>query len=154
VATCALTSCGSRHLAFRADDSLRISAPQELQRVELPVRIVWRAADRSHAALTGRGPFFAVFVDRPPVAAGSSLRTLVDDTCRRTPNCPDLTWFADRFVFVTGEKSVTIETVPADVTGTRTGADHTHRVTVVRVGPDGVRLDEAVASVEFAVVKA
>jgi hypothetical protein len=148
-----LTGCARDHIALRADTSIHINAPRELDRVRLPVTINWAAKGASVAKdLTSAGPFYAVFVDRPPIRAGTSLRSLIDDDCRKQPGCPDLSWFAERFVFVTGDLNLTLPTVPADATGTRTGADHTHRVSIVRVDANGVRLNEAVASVEFAVV--
>lgn len=147
-----LSACASDHIALRADTSIRIQAPRELERVRLPVTIDWASGGAApERDLSGAGPFYAVFVDRPPIRAGTSLRSIIDDDCRKQAGCPDLSWYAERFVFVTGDAKLTLATVPADATGTRTGADHTHRVSVVRVNANGVRLNEAAASVEFAV---
>jgi hypothetical protein len=123
-----------------------------MQRVALPVTVRWKADGvRAAPDLHGPGPFFAVFVDRPPVAAGTGLRKLLDDDCRAKPHCPDQTWLADHDVYVTGEPTITLARLPVP-TGTRTGADNTHRVTVVLIGQDGVRVDESAAAVEFQVV--
>ena len=150
-AIAALGACRTDDIALRADDRLAIQRPAEMSRVALPVTVRWKADGiRIGKDLTGPGPFFAVFVDRPPVAAGTGLRTLIDDECRETRGCPDLAWFAERNVYVTNEPEVTISRLQ-DVSGTRLGPDGSHRLTVVLIGADGVRLDEAAASVEFEV---
>jgi hypothetical protein len=148
-----LAGCASDHVAFRTDEGLRIAAPGELERVRLPVTVSWTGPGPATGGdLKGKGPFYAVFVDRPPVRAGTSLRTLVDGDCRKQPGCPDLAWFAERFVFVTADRGITLPAVPAEASAARVGADHSHRVAVVRVDGNGVRVDEAVAAVEFTVV--
>jgi hypothetical protein len=146
-----LSACRTDDLALRADDRLAIQRPGAMEQVELPLTVRWKADGvRPRKDLRGDGPFFAVFVDRAPVPAGTGLRTLVDDDCRGTRGCPDLSWFADRNVYVTGEPSVTIRSL-TPVAGSRVGADNAHRVTVVLIGEDGVRVDESAASVEFEV---
>jgi hypothetical protein len=153
VAACAavLGACRTDDIALRADDRLHIQQPAAMSRVLLPVTVRWKADGiRIGKDLTGPGPFFAVFVDRPPVAAGTGLRTLIDDDCRHLRGCPDLAWFAERNVYVTNEPEVTITTL-RDVSGARLGPDGAHRLTVVLIGEDGVRLDEAATSVEFQV---
>jgi hypothetical protein len=155
VVALATAGCRTDHLAFRADDSLSIQFPTPQQRVRLPVNVAWRATGvRPGHTLTGNGPFFAVFLDRAPIAAGSSLKSLVDDDCRKARACPSLGWFADRHVYITGDTSLKLTAVPDASTGTRTEADDTQRIVVVRISPDGVRLDDTAASVEFAVVRA
>ena len=149
-----LAGCRSDDLALRAEDGLAIERPGEMESVELPVTVRWRAEGvRPRADLTGPGPFFAVFVDRAPVPAGTGLRTLMDDDCREDPDCPDLAWFAERDIYITGEPSITLRRLPQVGSGTRTGADNAHRVTVVKIGGDGVRIDEAASTVEFEVVE-
>jgi hypothetical protein len=149
-----LAGCRTEHLALRTGDRLSIQRPDDMERVALPVTVRWKAGGvKSSKDLRGPGPFFAVFVDRPPVAAGTGLRTLVDSDCRTTKGCPDLSWFADRNVYVTGEPSVTIRSL-SPVGGSRVGADNAHRLTVVLIGEDGVRVDESAASVEFEVAGA
>ena len=149
----AATGCRTTDLAFRASDRLEFLAPDEMARVQLPVVLRWRADGvREREDLTGDGPFFALFVDRPPIPAGSGLATLVGDECDRRPGCPDHEWFAERDVYVTGQKTITLTQVP-DTGSTRTGADGTHRVTAVLIGQDGLRIDEQVAAIEFQVVE-
>jgi hypothetical protein len=126
--------------------------PAEMERVSLPVTLRWSADVRPRADLKGDGPFFAVFVDRAPVAAGTGLRKILDDDCRKQRGCPDQAWLADHNVYVTGKPEVTITRIdPAG--GARVGADDTHRATVVLIDGDGVRVDESAASVEFEVAE-
>jgi hypothetical protein len=147
----ALAGCSTSDLALRSDDAFAIQRPDPMERVALPVTVRWKADGVPVSKnLQGPGPFYAVFVDRPPVARGTGLRTLIDDECRARTSCPDLAWFADHNVYVTGEPSVTITTLHP-VGGTRVGADDAHRLTVVLIGEDGVRIDERAASVEFEV---
>ncbi|MBV9935367.1 MAG: hypothetical protein JO367_13780, partial [Actinobacteria bacterium] len=74
-----LSGCASHALVATADNRLSMVQPHELQRVRLPVTIAWKARDvKATTNLTGDGPFFAVFVDRAPVPAGTGLHTLVD----------------------------------------------------------------------------
>ena len=148
-----LTGCASHALVATADNRLSMVQPHELQRVRLPVTIAWKANDvKTTSDLTSAGPFFAVFVDRAPVAAGTGLHTLIDKDCRRRKGCPDLDWFAQRHIYVTGQKRLTLSSLPQTNTSSRTGTDHGHTVTVVLVRQDGVRVDESAASVEFTAV--
>ena len=146
-----LGGCRTDHLALRDAKTISVVRPGEMERVALPVTVRWDADGvRSNPALTGPGPFYAVFVDRPPIAAGTGLRTLLDDDCRSQPGCPDQAWLADHNVYVTGTPQVTLSRIGA-VTGSRVGADNTHRATIVLIDGDGVRIDESAASVEFEV---
>jgi len=147
-----LTAC-AQHPLVTTDNRLSMAQPHELQRVRLPVTIAWKARDvRATTDLNGPGPFFAVFVDRAPVPAGTGLHTLIDTDCRHQKGCPDLDWFAQRHIYVTGAKRLTLSSLPTTNTSSRTGTDHGHTVTVVLVRQDGVRIDESAASVEFTVV--
>jgi len=147
-----LTGC-AQHPLVTADDRVTMVQPHELQRVRLPVTIAWKARGvRTTTDLNGPGPFFAVFVDRAPVPAGTGLHTLIDKDCRKQKGCPDLDWFAQRHIYVTGQNRLTLSSLPTTNTSSRTGTDHGHTVTVVLVKQDGVRTDESAASVEFTVV--
>lgn len=152
VASLSLTAC-AQHPLITSENRLAMVQPHELQRVRLPVTISWKASDvKATTDMKGAGPFFAVFVDRAPVPAGTGLRTLIDKDCRKKPGCPDYEWFAQRHVFVVGNTSLTLRNLPITDASGRTGVDHGHTVTVVLIGQDGVRVDESAASVEFTVV--
>jgi hypothetical protein len=134
-------------LAFTKDERVEIVQPANEAEVRLPVRLRWTAKLERGA---GGGPFFAVFVDRAPVAPGQSLRVLADDSCNRTAGCPDADYFRDRFVYITDERSLLLDTVPQR-TGQRTGAEHRHEAIIVLVDAEGRRIGEAAYRVAFEV---
>jgi hypothetical protein len=147
--TCAwlLSGCAISDLAFREDDRVEIIQPDDRSEVRLPVTIRWRA-DLERA---GDGPFFAVFVDREPVRPGQSLRALADDACNRSPDCPDVAYLRDQYVFVTDQTSVTLDAVPTKRESQRTQGEDRHEATIVLVDRDGRRIGEAAYTVEFVV---
>jgi hypothetical protein len=145
----ALAGCGVSGLEFRQDDRLVITSPGDRAEVSLPLTITWDAA--GWAGESGALPFFAVFVDREPIPPGASLSILADEACEQTDGCPDLAYFADHFVYVTDEPTVTLPVVPARRGGERTGADDRYRATVVPIDGEGRRVGESSYSVEFTV---
>jgi hypothetical protein len=150
LAVCALVTlaaCGTSGLAFSTDERVKIVSPRDRGEVGLPVEIRWRAAGVKR---TDEGPYFAVFVDRAPVPPGESLRAVADDSCNRTPGCPDASYLRDRYVFVTKDTAVTVDALP-NKAGQRVGASDSHEATVVLVDRDGRRIGESAYSVEFTV---
>lgn len=145
VATALLTACTSHDLAFVRDERVDIVRPRDRAEVSLPVRLEWRTSD------LGRGNFFAAFVDRAPIAPGESLAVLADDTCERTPGCPDLAYLRERDVYVTDRRSLRLDTLPQTGSGTRTGARDRHEATIVVLDRDGRRVGESAYTVEFSV---
>jgi len=135
-------------LAFSSDDQLRMVAPVELERVEGEVVVRWKVSDEVARLVGERRAFFAVFVDRAPIAPGESLASLADDGCRRAPACPDRAWLAERNVHVSLVSAVRLPVLPARGWG-RGGTGH--EATVVLMRSDGVRRGEAADSVRFLV---
>ena len=142
----ALSGCTVSGLAFQEDHRVRIVSPEDRAEVGLPVTIRWTTEDLES---DGRS-YFAVFVDRAPIAPGESLRSLADDSCNRTKGCPDLEYFRDRYVLVTDTTSVTLDAVP-NRGGQRTSAKNRHEATIVLIDADGHRIGEAAYTVEFTV---
>jgi hypothetical protein len=140
------TACSGHDLAFRADRRVKIVSPASRQEVSVPIDVRW---DTSLPPVSAGGPSFAVFVDRPPVHRGQTLRSVGDDACRRDPSCPDAQYLRDRNVYVTDGHSVSVDTVPKPSGGTRERATGTHEATVILVGHGGRRIGEAAYSVEF-----
>jgi hypothetical protein len=148
LAVCGLLSgCGTNGLAFSQDDHLEVLSPAQRAHVHLPVQIRWRATGLSASA---GGSYFAVFLDRAPVQPGQSLRAVADDTCNRTPGCPDAAYLRDRDVFVTKGTSITVDAVPKQ-SGQRTGASDQHEAVVVPVDAQGRRMGESAHTVQFTV---
>jgi hypothetical protein len=141
-----LAACGTGGLAFSGDERVKITAPSDRAKVQLPVEIKWKTPGLKR---TDDGPYFAVFVDRAPVQPGQSLRAVADDTCNRTPGCPDASYLKDRYVFVTKDTSVTLDAVPKK-SGQRVGAEDSHDAVVVLVDSKGRRIGEAAYTVQFA----
>ena len=142
-ASASLSACSTHGLAFRADDRVEIVHPHDGADVRLPVRLRWRSA-------LGPGTYFAAFVDRAPIRPGESLRVLADETCDRTPRCFDLQYLRDRYVFVTDDESLVLETLPQTGTPGLGGRDR-HEATIVLIDADGRRVGEAAYAIEFEV---
>ena len=143
-AAIALPACAVHGLGFDNDHRVKIITPKTRAKVDLPVTISWRAPDIRRSATAG--PFFVVFLDRAPIRPGQSLRAVADDTCNRTPGCPDLGYLRDRYVFVTRTTSLTLDAVPKK-SGQRTGAKDSHEATIVLVDADGRRIGESAFTV-------
>lgn len=140
----ALTSCSARGLAFRTDHAVDIVSPLSRQEVQLPVRLTW------HSRLA-KGAFYAAFIDRAPIRPGQSLAVLADDSCQRTPRCPDLQYLRDRDVFVTDGDSLLLDSLPQKPSSARASARDRHTATIVRLDSRGRRVGEAAYIVEFTV---
>lgn len=118
--------------AYRQDGRLEVQSPRQRARVTLPVRITWKAeeftvsrpawAPAATDAATGTtgttgspdgDGYFAVFVDRPPLAPGAELLSVaaVDPACKADPACPDAKYFADRGIYLTSETELELETL-------------------------------------------
>jgi hypothetical protein len=136
-------------LPLRADARFAVTAPLELERTAAPLTISWTVDAETAELVQQRERFFAVFLDRPPIAPGQSLSSLSDDECRRTDGCPDATWLADRRVFLSMATEVTIPVLRPQAQGGRGGRTEVHEATVVIVNAGGYRLDERAATVRF-----
>lgn len=136
-------SCSTDGLAFREDTRIDIVDPGDRDKVTLPVMVRWTARDVDGS--------FAVLVDRTPQPPGEPVTWFArnDDTCDRTPGCPDPTYLADRDVFTTDNTTFTVESLPDTVTGGR--RREFHEVTVVLLDGDGRRVGESAWSIEFQV---
>jgi hypothetical protein len=141
-------SCGTDGLAFRDDERISFVTPLDRAQVRLPVELRWESA---LAAPGDGGPYFVVFVDREPMRPGNTIATVVDESCRRDPNCPDLDYLKDRGIYLVDTPDVRLETIPDRRSGNRTGAKESHEAVVVLVDGDGRRIDEAAWSLDFTV---
>ena len=140
-----VSGCALRGVAYRQDDRLSFTSPDDRSEVTLPVTVRWEVEDFD---VPDEGSF-AVFVDRAPQPPGKTLAWLArnDDSCRAEDGCPDASWFADRDVFQTTETSFVIERLPARDDERR----EFHEVTVVLVDRDGRRVGETGWTIEFQV---
>lgn len=148
----ASANCRTSGLAFERSDRLEVVAPRDSGVVTLPLQIRWRAVagfERGKPE-TGRGYYYAVFLDRSPVAPGESiLRAVGDETCRRQGfACATPEFFAQNFVYVTERTSVTVPGVPVGL-NTHHKENVNHQLSVVLMGPGDRRVGETVGLVHF-----
>ena len=144
----ALAGCSAESLAFQIDDRVHFVAPEERQRVRLPVELRWES---KLAAPAAGGPYFVVFVDREPMRPGHTISTVLDDACRRDPSCPDVGYLEERGIYLLDAPTVTLETIPDRSTANRTGAKEAHEAILVLVDREGRRVDETAWSRHFTV---
>lgn len=141
-------SCGTGGLAFRDDERISFVTPRDRAKVHLPVELRWDSTLRPPGE---GGPYYVVFVDQEPMRPGSTIATVVEDSCRRDPSCPDVEYLSERGIYLRDVPNVTLETIPDRRTAARTGAKEGHEATVVLVDGDGRRIDEAAWSLDFTV---
>lgn len=143
-----LVGCRSDGLAFRQDDRLRILSPDDRATVALPVSMAWTIDGRSQAP---PGLHFAVFIDHPPMRPGQDLGRLArgDKACRRTPGCPDASWFEARDIYRTTATTLSVTTLPDTRPTGRSDAKERHEAAIVLLDERGRRIGESAYSVEF-----
>lgn len=148
------TACVPQGLAFRLDDRLTITAPQDRAEVTLPVTIDWEVEDfdvvePGTAPREGAG-YFAVFVDRAPVPPGKTLAHVArkDTGCRPADGCPDAEYLASRGIYTTTDTQLVLEQLPR---GDDEDRRERHTATIVLLDGAGARLGESAFEVVFEV---
>lgn len=143
-------ACSMSGLRYTADKRIEVVSPRPGATVELPVTLRWRAEGLTLAKPgSSNGVYFAVFVDRAPLAPGVGLVHLVDEACKRSGHgCATLEYFAEHNVYLTSQTSLQLSAVP-DLARHDPGR-YVHRVEVVLMSADQ-RVGESVASTMFRV---
>jgi hypothetical protein len=150
LALVAATACGDVLLVVPT--GMQGLNPPVADPVPLPVQLMWTEPDAATQAQIDDGErYYVIFVDRPPIAPGASLGSLVSGDCERETGCPDHAWFADIGVYVTQEPQLFLTRLADLRTSERAGAPDRHMATVVIADDKGVRLDEVAASIPFVV---
>ena len=121
VLTSATAACVPDGLAFRVDERVTITAPDDDEEVTLPLTIDWDVEDFDGS--------FAVFVDRAPIGPGDELPESLPAG-----------------VFATGDTEVALEALPSG-----SADDERHTATIVLIGADGRRVGESAFDVTFRV---
>jgi hypothetical protein len=155
---CAALAACSGDLQFTNDHRLAFTDPANHAKVTEPITVTWSMKDFEVVGKDGgtgkdRG-FFAVFVDKPPIKVGKSLKSIVDKTdrsCAKDPACPSEQYLKDRNIYLTSTTSVVIERFPK-LTNKRSRQDHD--VTVILLDGTGRRIGESAWSRTFEVRKA
>lgn len=149
-----LSGCVSQDLAFRVDDRVTFTTPEERATVRLPLTLEWDVRD---FRVTGPGAgepsrdagYFAVFLDRAPMPPGEGLRWLArkDRSCRADDGCPDEEYLSARGVHTTTGTRLVLEQVPR--LGEEEEARERHRAVVVLLDADGRRIGESAYELVF-----
>lgn len=149
-----LSACSTKGYAFRVDESIDMTAPKARSTVNLPVTITW-VDEKPPANLKAdikdpTAEYYGVFLDRAPLGPGKDLRSVVpkNDSCRLTPNCPDITYLRERKIFLTATPKLTLEILEDLRASKRATSKDPHEVTVVRMRGDR-RVGEAAFRVNF-----
>lgn len=139
-------------MSFRQDKRMTIVSPHNGETVRPPFTVRWTmrdftAAEPGSPVRTGTG-YYAVLLDRYPMAPGKSLASLVKNgACVGVANCPDAAFLAENLnVYVTARNSYTIDSVP---TSSAVGDDSAHFLTVILVDGAGRRIGESSWTVGF-----
>lgn len=150
--TVALSGC-STAVAFRTDDRVRFTSPQDRATVTLPVTLTWTVRNFTvlppgSAPPTRNAGYFAVFVDQAPVPPGQQLRYLArqDKRCRPTDGCPDPAYLQSRGVYTTSSTSLTLAQLPPQ---TDRNTRERHSAILVLLDSTGRRIGESAFEVDF-----
>ena len=136
-------------LTFRTVRATAVLAPAEEATVSLPFVLRWRAPTRT---THGSRLYFAVFVDRAPIAPGQSLRAVASTQCNAQPDCPDLAYLAQHQVYVTAGEQFRLTAVPPFTASViQTAGRGEHRVVIVPIDGQGRRVGETAMAVDFEV---
>lgn len=137
--------CEFADYQFRVDDRMTIVEPPAQSTVDPPFRITWEMEDFDAAGLDGStsedSGAYAVFVDRPPMKAGQSLRSLFDDdpACASDARCPDAAQLARENIYVTTKQGVRVKFLPL----VGAGGPDLHTITIVLLDGSGRRIGES-----------
>ena len=138
-------SCAVHGLQLTRDTRVHIDSPLPEARITLPLRLRWHAS--GDLPPTTR---FAVFIDREPMPPGKDVHWLGDASCKRTPACPDATYLADRYIYITPRTELTLDALPMTIgSGTKVQARGFHEATIVLIDSHDRRFDEASYTVAF-----
>lgn len=138
--------CARPGLTLGSQNLVRITEPRELATVSLPMTMRW-AGIPLRAEPASKAPFYAVFIDHPPIEAGQNLVVLVDRQCQKEAGCANVAYFATHGVFITRMPWVTITNLPGALG--QTPKDNLHQAVVIMVDSAGNRIGGWSSIVDF-----
>lgn len=157
VVTLGSTACRTTGLAFRIDERVEIISPKDRSTVILPFDLRWTAEDFSVVGADGSSSddagYFAVLIDTTPMPPSENPAYYArdDDSCLASQGCPDVTYLAERNVYLTKETIFPVtaltDTRPID----RQSAPDDHEISIVLLNGRSERIGEAVFRVNFTV---
>lgn len=154
--SCALLTAGcasTSGMSFRQDKRLTIVSPGTNKTVRLPFTVSWTMHDftavRPGSQVRAGTGYYAIFLDKYPMAPGKSLGSLVKNgDCAGLTGCPDAGYLAERLhVFVTSRTSYTLNSVPSS----GTLGSSSHYLTIVLVDGSGRRIGDSSWTTSFTV---
>jgi len=150
--TVALSGCVPQGLAFKIDDRLTFTSPEDRAEVKLPVTLDWDIRDFEITEPGGEprkdAGYFAVFVDSTPMPPGKPLSWIArqDNSCRPADGCPDEEYLLVRGIYTTSETKLVIEELPRSSDEERR---ERHRATIVLLDASGKRIGESAFEIAF-----
>lgn len=141
--------CDVSSMSFVEDDRVRVVSPADRSIVTLPVMLRWDVRDFEVTGRDGEASldagYFAVFVDRPPIAPGKTLEWFVqqDDSCGSSA-CGTVDNLAN--VYTTDETSLELTQLYAD---RRERVVERHEAVIVLMDGTGARIGESAFYVRF-----
>ncbi|HYZ92513.1 MAG TPA: hypothetical protein VFA34_08975 [Actinomycetota bacterium] len=149
--------CRVSDLSFRADKRIEIVAPADRSTVTLPFQLRWTVEDFDVVGPDGTNRndagYFAVLLDTTPMPPGEGLDYFArdDQSCLRSPGCPDATYLSDRDVYLTGGTTFEVQTLRDTRPIDRRSAPDDHEITVVLLNGRSERIGESAFKVDITV---
>lgn len=149
LATLLTTGCDVSSMGFVQDERIKVVDPPDRSVVSLPVTLRWQVRDFTVTGRDGNSVvdagYFAVFVDRPPIPAGKSLKwyALQDGSCGDSA-CGKVDNLAN--IYVTEEASLELTSLP-DLR--ERGEVERHEAVIVLLDGTGARIGESAFYVRF-----
>jgi hypothetical protein len=97
--------------------------------------------------------YFAVFVDRPPIKPGATMKDVAkgDRFCEQNPRCPDAAYLHQHYVFTTTKTALTMPQIPNLIGSKETLQLHT--ITIVLMDTSGHRIGESAWELDVRIPK-
>ena len=151
----ALAGCVPQGLAFRVDQRLTFTSPEDRSTVTLPVTLDWEIEDFEITEPGGEpredAGYFGVFVDTTPMPPGEDLAWIArDDTsCRPDDGCPDEEYLSGRGIYTTTDTELVLEQLPRTTGSDDDDRRERHRATIVLLDATGTRIGESAFEIAF-----
>ena len=148
-----LTGCVPQGLAFKIDERLSFTSPEDRATVELPVKLDWEIRDfevvEPGTEVREDEGYFAVFVDASPMPPNKPLSWIArkDNSCRESDGCPDEEYLNSRGIYTTTETELVLDQLPR--TSNDEDRKERHRAIVVLLNGAGERIGESAFEIAF-----
>lgn len=150
-----VAGCRFHSLAFRQDQRVTITHPDHYSTVALPFVLEWEVTDfelkGSDDSQRDDAGYFAVFVDASPMPPGEGFEYLArdDESCLRSPDCPDEQYLNDRNVYLTTATSFPVDALRDTRPIERPSARDRHEITIILMNGQDRRIGESAWNVSF-----